>query len=112
MSLKLVILETNVIKKIQQQKTVIADILTMFCSFSVIVKLYLVLFCSFSVVNKLYWMQLVPFPHTQFLCIYVTHKKNKFKIIMLQQYNDTIVSTMISILGQNLKPRIASNNFN
>lgn len=70
MSLKLKIMETKVIKKTTTNKHVIADILTMFCSFFVSVKLYPVLFCS--VINKLYSMQLVPFLQTQVLCINVT----------------------------------------
>lgn len=70
--------EMNNVNK-NSNKHEIADILTIFCSSFVIVKLYLVLFCSFSVANKLYSVQLVPFPQTQFLCMYVTYKKNKFQ---------------------------------
>lgn len=85
------ILNENVNKN--SNKHEIADILTMFCSSFVIVKLYLVLFCSFSVANKLYSVQLVPFPQTQFLCMFVTYKKNNFKSITLPQYNGAMVFT-------------------
>lgn len=91
MSLPFEIMETNVTKN-TKNINVIADFLTMFCSFSVI---------------KLYWVQFASFSHLQFLCVYIQfishlsqlqlsdnlHLKalKRFKIITLPNYNGVLV---------------------